>query len=112
MSTDNVGNTTDEQTYLLNELLTLLDNQLELTHKGVSTGEEFNTLAAKIASIANKLAQSKVLEFAQFKNQHEQLRKSYKDLCLTLAAEQAETADAINRVRKGKKTIEAYRNNL
>ena len=87
MSTDNVGNTTDEQTYLLNELLTLLDNQLELAHQGVSTGEEFNSLTAKTASIASKLAQSKVLESAEFKNQHEQLRKSYKGLCLTLAAE-------------------------
>ena len=112
MSTGNMEISSSEQRYLLNELLGLLDNQLELANQGVSTGEEFNALTAKTASIVSKLAQSKVLKSAEFKNQHEQLRKLYKDLCLALVAEQTETADAINRVRKGKKTIEVYRNNL
>ena len=55
---------------------------------------------------------SGVFESSEFKSQREQLRKLYQDLCLALTAQQAETAEELSRVRKGKKTIETYRSNI
>ena len=112
MSTDGAEITSSEQWDSLDELRGLLEKQLELAHQGVSTGEEFNALAAKATCIVGKLSQSKILKTVEFKNQHDQLRKLYALLRLTLTAQQAETVKELRHIRKGRKTIEAYRNNL
>ena len=112
MSTDNMEMTSRKQMYLLDELLGLLESQIQLAHQGISNDKEFKSLIKKTASIVDKLSRSKILESTEFKNQREQLRKLYEDLCLTLTAQQAETVEELKRVRKGRKTIEAYCNNL
>ena len=112
MSADGAEISSGEQMYLLDKLRGLLEKQVELAHQGDSTGEEFNSLTARVASIVGKLTRSGILESTEYKSQREQLRKLYQDLCVTLTAQQAKTTEELSHVRKGRKTIEAYRNNI
>ena len=101
---------TDKQIYLLDELQSLLEKQIKLAQQGNISGVE--VLSKQASSLVRKIAQSGVLESSEFKSQREQLRKLYQDLCLALTAQQAETAEELSRVRKGKKTIATYRGNI
>lgn len=110
MSTDSVEIIPDGQIQPPDELQNLLKKQIELARQG-NIGE-IEVLSKQASSLVGKIALSGVLESSEFKSQHEQLRKLYQDLRLALTAQKAETAKEINRVRKGKKTVEAYRNNI
>ena len=110
MSTDSVEIIPDGQIHLLNELQSLLEKQIELARQ--SNINEIEVLSKQASSLVGEITRSGVLESSEFKSQHEQLRKLYQDLCLALTAQQAETAEELSRVRKGKKTIETYRNNI
>ncbi len=110
MSTDSVEIIPDGQIHLLNELQSLLEKQIELARQG--NINEIEVLSKQASSLAGEITRSGVLESSEFKSQHEQLRKLYQDLCLALTAQQVETAEELSRVRKGKKTIETYRNNI
>ena len=110
MSTDSDEIIPDEQIHLLDELQNLLEKQIELARQG--NINEIEVLSKQANSLVGKIARSGVLESSEFKSQCEQLRKLYQDLCLALTAQQAETAEELSRVRKGKKSIKAYRNNI
>ncbi|MBA7665925.1 hypothetical protein ES703_74000 [subsurface metagenome] len=110
MSADSVEIIPDGQIHLLNELQSLLEKQMELVHKGNISGVE--ALSRQTDSLVRKIAESGILELAEVKNRREQLRKLYQNLCLAVAAQQAETAEKLSQVRRGKKTIEVYRNNV
>jgi len=110
MGTDSVEIIPDGQIHPPDELQSLLEKQIELARQG--NINEIEVLSKQASSLVSKIARSGVLESSEFKSQREQMRKLYQDLCLTLAAQQAETAKELSRVRKGKKTIEAYRSNL
>ena len=101
---------TDKQTHLLDDLQSLLEKQMELAQQGNISGVE--VLSKQANSLVGKIARSRFPESSEFKSRHEQLRKLYQDLCLALTAQQAETTEELSRVRKGKKTIETYRNNI
>jgi len=110
MSADSVEIIPDGQIHLLNELQNLLEKQIELARQ--SNINEIEVLSKQASSLVGKIARSGVLESSEFKSQCEQLRKLYQDLCLALTTQQAETAEELSRVRKGKKTIETYRSNI
>jgi ribosomal protein L29 len=110
MSTDSDEIIPDEQIHLLDELRNLLEKQIELARQG--NINEIEVLSKQVSSLVRKIAQSGVLESSEFKSQREQLRKSYQNLCLALTAQQAESAEELSRVRKGKKTIATYRGSI
>ncbi len=110
MSTDSDEIIPDEQIHLLDELRNLLEKQIELARQG--NINEIEVLSKQARSLVRQIVQSGVLESSEFKSQREQLRKLYQDLCLALTAQQAETAEELSRVRKGKKTIATYRGNI
>ena len=110
MSTDSDGIIPDEQIHLLDELQSLLEKQTEFAQQG--NINEIEVLSKQASSLVRKIAQSGVLESSEFKSQRKQLRKLYQDLCLAITAQQAETAEELSRVRKGKKTIAIYRGNI
>jgi len=101
MSTDSVEIIPDGQIHLLDELQSLLEKQIELVRQGKFN--EVENLSEQAGSLVGKMAQSGVLKSAEFQSQREQLRKLYQDLCLALTTQQAETAEELSRVRKGKK---------
>ena len=106
---------TDEQIHLgpeslLDELQSLLEKQIELAQQGNISGIE--VLSRQAGSLVEKIAQMRIPESAEFKSQREQLQKLYKELCLAIAAQRADICERLSWVRKGRKTVEAYRNNI
>ncbi len=110
MSTDSVEIIPNGQIDLLDELQSLLEKQIELARQG--NINEIELLSTQASSLVGKISRTGIFESSEFKSQHEQLRKLYQDLCLALTAQQAQTAEELSRVRKGKKTIEIYRSNI
>jgi hypothetical protein len=105
---------TDKETFRfssgLDDLQSLLEKQIELAQQGNISDVE--VLSKQAGPVVEKIAQAGILELAEFKNQREQLQKLYKDLCLVITAQKADTGEKLGRVRKGKKTVEVYRNNI
>jgi len=110
MSIDSIEIIPDGQMHLLDGLQGLLEKQIELARKGKIN--EIEVLSKQAGSLVGKIARSGVFESAEFRSRREQLRKLYQNLCLALAAQKAETAEKLSQVRRGKKTIEVYRNNI
>jgi len=94
----------------LDDLQSLLEKQMELAQQGNISGVE--VLSKQAHSLVEKIAQTRILELREFKNRREQLQKLYDSLLLAITAQRAEAAGEISRVRKGKKTVEAYRSNI
>ncbi len=101
---------TDKQIYLLDELQSLLEKQMKLAQQGNISGVE--VLSKQANSLVGKIAQTGVLELREFKKRRERLQKLYDSLLLAITAQRAEAAGELNRVRKGRKTIETYRRSI
>lgn len=110
MSIDGIEIIPDEQIHLLDELQSLLEKQIEMARKG--NINKIEVLSNQVGSLVGEIARSGILESAEFRSRREQLRKLYQNLCLALTAQQAETAGKLSQVRRGKKTIDVYRNNI
>jgi len=94
----------------LNALEDLLEKQIKLARLGNIT--ELEVLSKQASCCVEKVAETRILESTEYKSQKDKLEKLYRDLCLALAVQKAETAEEIKQVRRGKKTIGAYRSNL
>ncbi len=94
----------------LDALEDLLEKQIKLARLGNIT--ELEVLSKQASCYVEKIAETRILESVEYKNQKDKLEKLYRDLCLTLAVQKAETAEELKQVRRGKKTIGAYRSNL
>ncbi len=110
MSVDGVEIIPDEQIHLLDELQSLLEKQIEMARKG--NINKIEVLSNQAGSLMGKITWPGILESAEFRSRREQLRKLYQNLCLALTAQQTETAGKLSQVRRGKKTIDVYRNNI
>ncbi len=110
MRIDSVEVIPDEQIHLLDELQNLLEKQIGFARQG--NINEIEILSKQSGSLVGKIARSGFLESSEYKNQQEQLRKLYQELCLALTAQQDKTSEELSRVRKGKKTVGIYRKNI
>jgi hypothetical protein len=110
MSTNDTNVTGDKRIYLLDELQNLLEKQLEMVQQDNIRNVE--NLSKQTDSLVKKIAQTESVESAEFKNRREQLQKLYKNLCLAITAQKANASEELSRVRKGKKTVTAYRNSI
>ncbi|MHC4644168.1 MAG: hypothetical protein ACYTBJ_01605 [Planctomycetota bacterium] len=95
---------------LLQDLEVLLGKQIELAQEGDISAVE--VLSVQADSLVEKIARAGILKSAEFGDRREHLRELYDCLCLSIAAKKAETAEELGRIRKGKKTIGAYRKNI
>jgi hypothetical protein len=102
----------NEKTHLLDELQNLLEKQIELTHQGNPDNRHLEPLSKQADLLVEKIAQEGILELPEFKNRREHLQKLYQHLCLVITAQKTETVEELSRVRKGKKTVGIYRNNI
>jgi hypothetical protein len=110
MNVESFENNLNEQRQLLSSLQHLLQKQIEMVrHSDIGAVE---LISRQADDLAKKIAQTKILEQSGFKDQREQLRRLYIDLCLVLATEKADVAGRLKHIRKGKKTIAAYHNNI
>jgi ribosomal protein S20 len=93
-----------------NDLQNLLKKQTELVKRGNISGIE--SLARQANSLIDQIARAGLLEPAEFAEHREKLKRLYDDLYMAVAAQQADVSEKISRVRKGRKTIQAYRNTV
>jgi len=96
---------------MLDKLQNLLDQQLELAHRGIFTGPKIKVLGQKADCLVEIITQAGILEKPEFEKQKNKLEKSYQNLCLAITAQRADTADKLSRIRRGRKIIETYRAN-
>ena len=102
----------NEKTQLLDELGNLLEKQIELAQQGNSDNRHFEPLSKQANLVVEKITKERILELPEFKNRREHLQKLYQHLCLVITAQKTETVEELSRVRKGKKTVGIYRNNI
>jgi hypothetical protein len=110
MADENVKNVADKGENLLSDLHTLLEEQIRLAHKGDMTGVE--SLSTKANSIINSIIQRGILDSKDFEGRRCALQKLYEKLSMTISAQKVETGKQLSRIRKGKKTVAAYRGNI
>ena len=97
---------------MLDELLNLLEQQIELVHQGNSSGGRFEALSSRTDSFVREIAKMKILQLEEMKEQRTKLGKSYDRLRLALIAQKNDVSDKLCQIRRGRKTIGAYRDNI
>ena len=101
---------TNEQTQLLDDLQSLLERQIELAQQANIGDAEL--LSEQATCLVEKIQKSGFLESAEFENRRERLQKLYHKLNLVITARRDQTGETLSRVRRGKKTVETYGNNI
>jgi hypothetical protein len=92
------------------ELTTLLEEQLQLAHRGKIEAVEI--LSERVRSAAERIAKAGICESAEFNEQRRRLQELHDRLCLTLNARKTEVAADLSRIRKGKKALGTYRSSI
>jgi hypothetical protein len=113
MTTNNIEVINNNQAHLLDELQTLLEKQVELARQG--NIREVEILSRQASSLVEQIIEtgtSKSPETLLNVEQRKQLGKLYEDLCLAISAEKAGVNTELKHVRKGKRTIQAYRSHI
>jgi len=110
MSTNNIETVPDEQLNLFDELQGLLEKQIKLARQGDIGSVE--RLTIEVSCVVDMIARAGILELDQWKDRREQLQELYEELCLAITAQQADIAEKLSRIRKGRKTIETYHSNI
>ena len=95
---------------VLADLNMLLQRQITLTQNG--SLDDVQKLAGQADLLIEQLVQAGTLEQPRYASWRNRLRSSYKELCLVLAAQGADLTDQLRHIRKGKKTMETYRNSM
>ena len=103
---------TDKQIDMVDKLQSLLERQIVLVHQGNSVSERFEALSRQADSLVQKIAEMKILEQDGLEDKRTRLRKSYDRLRLALTAQKDDIGDKLGQLRKGRKTIGAYRSNI
>lgn len=93
-----------------NDLQNLLKKQTQLLKRGNIS--ETESLARQANSLIDQIVQTGLLEHAEFADHRKKLKRLYDDLHMAIAAQQADVSEKISRVRKGRKTIQIYRNTI
>jgi hypothetical protein len=80
----------------------------------VKQGDEdkIEELVIKTENLMQQIKDSGIFSIECFKQQREKLTKLYEQLCLILAARKAKIQEDINKTRKFKKTIGAYKKSV
>lgn len=100
---------TDEKIRLLDELNSLLQEQIEMARR--SNFRRVEMLAEQADSIVEKITKTKTFEQPEFNSRREHLTKLYNKLQLILAAGVDSVGRELIQVGNVRKTLNAYRNN-
>ena len=110
MSTDEIQTIADTPSDLLDNLQGLLERQTKLAQQGKVSDVEL--LSTQAGSVVERIAETGILELPEFRNRRRQLQRLYKELCLTITAQETDISEKLRQIGKGKKTIRAYRSNI
>lgn len=100
----------DKRAQLLNKLQRMLDEQNDLTRQG-KLGE-VQTLCEQTSSVVEEISRAGILELDEFSGERKRLAQSYENLRLTLCGQKDEVCRELNRIRKGRRTLGVYRDNI
>ena len=98
----------DEPTSLLDELQSLLEEQIESARR--SNLRRVEALAEQAESVIGKIGKTEMFEQPEFDGRREYLVNLYKKLELMLAAGKASVGRQLRQVGNVKKTLKIYRN--
>jgi flagellar biosynthesis/type III secretory pathway chaperone len=112
MNTNAIEAARPEDVTLLNSLTRLLEEQINLIQHSDITGKQVEILAEQTQSLVDEISQKHLLDRKQFAEQREYIKRLYNNLSLAVMARKDETEKHLNNIRKGKKTIVAYRGNI
>lgn len=99
-----------ENARLVSELKGLLAQQIKLARQDKL--EDVEVLSGSIGFLMERIASSGVLGQAEFKGERERLAGLYGDLRLILAARRADVIQELSRIRRGRKAIKGYSDNI
>lgn len=99
----------DEQIQLLEKLQALLQRQIALAQEGKISAVE--VLGEQANSLVTQIAETPILDQPEFQGRRNQLQALYDSLCLAVTAQKADIAGKLSLVRRGKKTLGAYKSN-
>ena len=99
----------DKQVYLLDDLQSLLQKQIELARQNNISNVE--ALSKQAGCLVEKIAQTRSCELAELKNRQKCLVKLYKKLLLIIAAKKEHIGRQLRQISNGRKTLEAYSHN-
>ncbi len=94
----------------LDELEKLLERQIELLRRG-GAGET-EVLAEQAETLVGEIVATNCFQSAKLGSRQTKLHKLYQELCLAVTAQKASAAEQLEHIRKGKKTIGTYRDNI
>lgn len=100
---------TEEQTHLLDDLQSLLENQIEMARK--SNFRRVEALAEQADSVVKEIVKTNAFEQPGADFQREHLTKLYQKLELILTAGKDSVGKQLQKIGNVRKTIRAYRNN-
>lgn len=94
----------------LDELEHLLMRQADLLRRGQM--REVEAMAGRTGELVGRMEHAGVFASVEFSERRADFERLYSNLRLGLSAERAKTAEQLLRVRKGMKTVSAYRRNM
>jgi len=100
----------EEQKHLLDELQNLLEKQIALAKQ--DGAGELEVLIERTNSLIEKISGTGILESPEFKNRKELLQKLYEALCLSVASKKTDVCEKLGQIRRSRKVMEAYSNNV
>lgn len=101
---------TDKENQLFEELQRLLSEQNNLARQGKL--RRVQALCERTGGLIEELSRSGILESEEFAAQRRQLADLYENLRLTLSDQRDQAGKELGRIRKGRKTIGAYRDSI
>lgn len=99
----------DEQRHLLDNLQSLLEEQIEMARKG--NFRRVEVLTEQVGLVVEKIVETKSFGQPEFAGRREHLTKLYRRLELMLAAGKASVGRQLRQIGNVRKTLKAYRNN-
>ena len=113
MNVNAIDSVQQEDVLLINKLTKMLEEQINVIQCSSDIyGKKIEAFAEQIQSIVDEIACKGLLELEQFRDKREHIKRLYDNLNLAVIARSNETEKQLNHVRKGKKTINAYHNNI
>jgi len=100
----------DDSPQLLNELGNLLNRQVELARRG-GLGQ-LERLVGRCEPLVVKIKAAGLFEKPGYEQQSRRLVKLYHELQLMLSTQKNAVAEQLKSIRKGKRTLSAYRGNV
>lgn len=90
----------------------LIEEQIVLIRKGKDDTVRLEQLSRQADVLTRKIAQMKILDEPDMQDSKSELRKAFEALALAISAEQKQITDSLKKIRKVRKTIGAYKQNL